>query len=319
MIRDEQRVHRVADSPIIEIFSDGTRNQIGLWLQIPDSTVIPDEILKLAFVKAKTIKKDYRQKTHTLLELTVAAPSIFRHFYYFAVATSERVLVERTPSMDAVIQELRCFAELLEKKPLLGIERQLGLIGELIALERLVTRSGPDALDAWIGPLKEPHDFRLGSFEYEVKTTICSQRIHTIHGVEQLVPSKGCELFMLSILLGPGVSDDAFSLSDKVQILTAKFASSPAKLQQFITALEQCGFRDADQVHYSRRFTLRRPLATVPVTAGFPAITRRLIQTALGTAPASRIDSLQYDVNVEGLEVEEGKPGFPSSFSDLTT
>ena len=314
MVPNEQRVHRVDDAPIIEIFSNGVRKEIGLWLEVTDSAVIPNEVLKLAFVRATILKKGSEKQTPTMLELSVSSSSIFRHFYHFAIATSERVFVERIAPMDAVIRELQCFSELLEEKPLLGIERQVGLIGELIALERLIERKGLDALDAWSGPLKEPHDFRLGRSEYEVKTTICPQRIHTISSFDQLVPSTGCKLYLLSILLGPAATDDSFSLAEKVQNLSAKFQSVPARLQQFTSALERSGFRDADLVHYSRRFTLRRPLATVRVNADFPAITRQLIQETLGIEVAPRIEAVHYDVNVEGMEIEDGKPGFPPAF-----
>ena len=56
---------------------------------------------------------------------------------------------------------------------------------------------------------------------------------------------------------------------------------------------------------------MRRPLAVATVDATFPAITRHVVQTALGTL-APRVESVQYDVNIEGLEHEDGTPGFDS-------
>src|SRR5439155_9457885 len=55
----------------------------------------------------------------------------------------------------------------------LGDEEQLGLYGELLFLEELITRNiqPASAVDAWKGPLKDPHDFHLGSVHVEVKTT----------------------------------------------------------------------------------------------------------------------------------------------------
>jgi hypothetical protein len=309
----EERVHRVSTTPLIEFFGDGIRNRIGLWLQVPPETEIPDAVLKLAIISVRVVTRSVKNKTVSLLELAVSAPSLYRQFYHFAVATAERVLVENRSGIEAVLLELQGFAELLEAKPLLGIERQLGLLGELILLERLVIHGGPNALDAWIGPLHEPHDFRIGRVEYEVKTTVRARRVHTIHGPEQLVPTKGCKLFLLSVLLGPAGAETGFSLAEMVEHLSARLQSAPARAQQFAQTLETCGFLEADRAHYSRRFVLRRPLAVVPVKAGFPAITRRVIHTALGQL-ASRIEGLQYDVDVEGLETEEGMPGFPSGF-----
>jgi hypothetical protein len=47
----------------------------------------------------------------------------------------------------------------------------------------------------------------------------------------------------------------------------------------------------------------------VHVDNNFPAITRPVIQTALGTL-AARVESIQYDVNLEGLEHEDGTGAF---------
>lgn len=307
--KGQQRVHRVSDSPRIELFSDGLQNRIGMWLEIPPGIAVPTEINKLAFVSARLLKR----KGINILELVGSSFALQRHFYHFAVAVAERILVEKSVVSDAVVLELKCFAELLEEKQLLGIERQLGLFGELVILERLVAKNGPDALDAWIGPQREPHDFRLGTHEYEVKTTLYANRVHTINGIEQLIPSKGCKLFLLSVLLGPAGLKDGASLQDKAQRLSAIFKAVPSHLERFTTALEACGFRSADRNHYTRRFVMRRPLAVIQVDKKFPAITRPTIHTALGPL-AVRVEAVQYDVNVEGLGHEEGTPKFPADF-----
>lgn len=312
LVKGEHRVHRVARSPLIEIFGDGVSDRIGLWLQLPEAISIPDEVRKLAFIQANCTTRTSGAQPVPVLELMVSLPTLHRHFYHFSIAAAERILVDKIPTVEAVLLELRCFAELLEEKLLLSIERQLGLLGELIVLDRMVGKNGLAAIDAWIGPLREPHDFRIDQCEYEVKTTARAQRIHTIHGTEQMVPSSGCSLFLVSVLLGPAGKSDAWSLIDIVQRLSAAFASESGRLAQFTAGLEHYGYRDADGNQYKRRFALRRPLAVVPVDDRFPAITRPTVQAALGEERSSRIDGLQYDVNLEGLEVEDGKPSFPA-------
>jgi hypothetical protein len=255
-----------------------------------------------------------KRKTVAVLELAVVSPALFRNFYHFAVAVSERVLVEKKSTIEGILLELQCFAELLEEKPLLSIERQLGLIGELIVLERLIRKNGPNDVEAWIGPKREPHDFRIENLEFEVKCTVRSQRIHTIHGTEQLLPSKGCSLFIISILLGPAGKTKGFSLADKIETVSALLTGTPARMNQFANAIQGCGFRETDRTHYKRRFILRRPLAIVAVDRDLPVITRKTIQAAFGS-DATRVECVQYDLNLEGLEVEDGKPGFAKIFS----
>lgn len=256
VVRGQQRVHRVAAVPIVEMFGDGSLGRVGLWLEVPAGTAVPEDILKLAFISSQTTPRG----NATLLELSVASPGLFRQFYHFAVAVSERVLADGKPAVEAVLLELQGFADLLEAKALLGIERQLGLLGELLVLERLIRKQGPGAIEAWIGPKREPHDFRIGTSEFEVKTTTRSRRIHTVHGTEQLVPSQGCLLFILSVLLAPAGMAEGTSLAEKVEMLLLLLTPAPSLKQRFAGALQNCGFRDADRPHYARRYVLRRSL-----------------------------------------------------------
>jgi hypothetical protein len=306
-VRNEQRVHRVSVMPLVEIFSDGIQNRIGVWLQISDNSIVPEEVLKLAFISAQIIKR----KKQTILEISNSRPALQRQFYYFAIAVAERMVVDGKTAIEAVKLELQCFEDLLSEIPLLSIERQIGLLGELIFLERLTGKLGHKALDAGIGPSGEPHDFRIQKHEFEVKTTFKPYRIHAIHGSEQLVPSDGCTLHLVSVLLGPPGAGDGFSLTEKIKAVAALFQSSTVCRDRFAENLEAAGFRDADDRHYIRRFIIRRPIAVALVDKLFPALTRPVIHKVLG-ARSSRIESVQYDVNIEGLESEEGTRGFSS-------
>ena len=310
-VKGQQRVHRVAASPLVEIFGDGVSNRVGVWLEAPANTPIPPEISKLSFIATRIFERDGR----TLLEFAASTPALHRQFYHFATAVSERVLVEKTSAMDAAVLELQCFSELLKQGALLGIERQLGILGELVFLERLTRKIGVNALDAWIGPVGEPHDFRLRASEFEVKTTTNPQRIHTINGTEQLVATRGCDLYLISVQLAPAGAGSGFSLADKVDTLSKMFSVTPMRLKQFTAALERCGLVKADLAHYTRRFTLRRALGVIPVDKNFPAITRPVIQKVLGSRGA-RVESLQYEVNLEGLEDEDGTRRFEAIISE---
>src|SRR5262245_33217676 len=305
LLSGQQRVHRMNDSPRIEVFGDGILNRVGIWLEMPSGTPVPPELSKLDLITAHTLSRQGRD----FIEIATASPSLQRQFYHFAIAVAERVIVEKRPPQDAALLELRCFTDLLEEMSVLGIERQLGLLGELMFLARQVARTGLTALYSWVGPRCEPHDFRVATQEFEVKTTLSPRRIHTINGSEQLVASQGCSLFLVSILLGPPGAGVGFSLGDKVTQLATVFGPVAARLTQFENSLEQSGFRQADKDQYTRQFALRRPLALAAVDAAFPAITRSTVQQALGPL-APRVESLHYDIDVEGLEHEEGTPGF---------
>jgi len=310
LVTGQRRVHRITEVPFIEVFGDGIQNRVGLWVELPVDTELPPELFTLALITCRT----FRQGGRLLLEIATEGSLLQRQFYHFAVAVAERMLSESCPPVEAVTLELRCFTALLEEKAYLGIERQIGLLGELLFLERLVTKHGIKALNAWLGPMGEPHDFRWQMQECEVKTTVSPYRTHTIHGPEQLVPSQGCSLHLVSVLLGPPGAGSGFSLTGKVEDLARLFAAVPESLGRFTHALTACGFRTADRAQYTRLYTPRRPMALVRVDETFPAITRSTIHAVLGPL-APRVEALQYDVNVDGLEQEDGTTDFEAALA----
>jgi hypothetical protein len=301
LVKGQQRVHRISNSPVIEVFGDGINDRVGIWLETSADVNIPEQAKRLALVSIQTVARG----EESFLEIVSSSGLINRQFYLFATAVADRVLQLNQSPSEAVALELQCFAALLEEKSLLSIERQLGLIGELIVLERMISIDGPQAMEAWIGPLREPHDFRVMNYEFEVKSTAGTRRIHTIHNLTQLTISPGCSLFIISVLLGPGGKAGGFSLATKIESIQKLLKDSVHQEKQFRDRLESCGYSSRDHSHYNRAFSLRRPLALVPIDSRFPTITSASLQDLLGKE-AHRIDRFVYDVNVDGLESEEG-------------
>jgi hypothetical protein len=75
-VKNQERVHRVADSPVIEVFGDGIRGRIGLWLQVPSNAVVPIEVGRLTVINARI----FNRKNLHVLELVAASPAIHRQF-----------------------------------------------------------------------------------------------------------------------------------------------------------------------------------------------------------------------------------------------
>ncbi|MEI6566853.1 MAG: PD-(D/E)XK motif protein [Verrucomicrobiota bacterium] len=291
----------------MEVFGDAINERIGLLVQLSGNVEIPREIDRLVFIKGRIL----RQKGQHHLELTTSTESLYRQFYQFATAVADRILLEGEAPVAAAVAELKCFDELLAPRLLLSVERQLGLLGELIILERLIHSSGPAGVDSWTGPRGEPHDFRIGKTEFEVKTSSGTRRIHRIHGLDQLFPSAGMRLSLVSVLVEPAGKAKGFSLTSKVGDIRRLLSKNAQRLDRFTRDLNEVGWRDSDARHYTRLWRPRRPLAVVPVDEKFPRLGRQLIAAALGSV-ASRIDYVEYQVNVEGLGREENESGFPT-------
>ncbi|MCX6132980.1 MAG: PD-(D/E)XK motif protein [Ignavibacteriales bacterium] len=308
IVEGEQRTHKVSNSPRVDFFWDGQGRRVGLWLETASDTTLSPELLKLSFVDLDVVKVG----TRNFLEIATTSKSLRRQFYHFAVAVTEKMLSGEVSALDAVTAELQCFAELLAERLVLGVERQIGLLGELLFLERLTASKGIQMLDCWVGPDAEPHDFRVDTREFEVKTTVAPKRVHIIHGAEQLVASKDCSLFLLSVILGPPGDSSSFSLAGKVRDVERLFTANAARKKRFFEKLEKAGLRKTDLAHYGRKYSFRRALAIIPVDNKFPALTRPVIQKAIGSL-SQRIESMQYAVNLEGLEKEDGSPQFAAA------
>lgn len=308
IVPDQKRLHSVSTAPLIEIYSDGTTGRLGLLLEAEPTQTLPTILTSLSFIKSRALVRNGR----SLLDISVEGSPILRQFYHFAVAVTERILGDNANAIDALTSELQCFAALLEEQSKMSIERQVGLIGELQFLERLMSRHGIDAADAWLGPFGEPHDFRIDKHEFEVKTTLSTQRIHMIHGAEQLVPSPDCSLFLISVLLGPTGKSIGFSLPELAAAIELRLEKARHLRAKFLHALKTVGYSPDNVALYSRRFSLRRPIAMIPVDSSCPAVTRSQLKSAMGE-PFARIGLIQYEVNLEGLENEEGTGSFAAA------
>ena len=278
---------------------------MGQRIETPGNTHIPEDLAKLSSIDVRIVEI----QSKTFLELSTKSTAFRREFHHFALAVFERLLTKKIPAVESVRLELGVFKELLGEKQLLGQEKQTGLLGELLFLERIFDIKGENAIHAWGGPFDEPHDFRLDKLEFEVKSTRTNKRVHTIHGLGQLVPNEGCKLYLFSVMLGPAGGSKGFSLPEKANLLEAHFSETQSTKDRFLDALRRIGLKKEDYLHYNTRYSLRRPFAISPVDKSFPAITRPTIQDSLGPL-ANRIDSLQYQVDIEGLEKEEGTPEF---------
>ena len=73
----------------------------------------------------------------------------------------------------------------------------VGLLGELLTLEALLSHGAASDLSYWTGPLNDVHDFRTPAHAIEVKTTLVREgRIVSISSVDQLQEPPGADLIL---------------------------------------------------------------------------------------------------------------------------
>jgi hypothetical protein len=291
----------VRTSPGVLVFTDEAAGRLGARFELEaGAPAAPPSTLEE--IAAADVTADGRR----WLEISTASPRLYESFYRLIGQVTGSVLADIAPHA-ALARAVELWDTLVAQTAILSEERQAGLFGELLLLERLLKSGIADAVSAWVGPDRQAHDFRLGPVEFEVKTTSSAKRVHTINGIGQLSPSVDCRLFLISKQLADAGSGGR-ALPDLVDDVRGHVPPGDAKA--FGAKLEASGYTERHRAHYGRRRRLRGPTVLIPVVDGVP----RLTPSALAALPSGfvseRIGALNYDIDVTGLGHVDGSPEF---------
>lgn len=240
----------------------------------------------------------FRRPAEEWFRLTIDA----RDMHYEAYVLVESIVDQLRAGASfrhAVSEALVSLKELLSSRSRLTEEKTLGLIGELLVLRHVVETSGEKtAIESWLGPHAEEHDFGFAGYDAEVKTTKSEQRIHMIGSETQLEASPGTPLHLISIqVTRAGANSQGFTLPSLIADVRAALDNSR---RTFDTALEGLGWRDGDADLYPVRYQLRSTPRAYVIDDEFPAITSaRLDQVVPNRVNVSIVS---YRVNVTELE-----------------
>lgn len=155
----------------------------------------------------------------------------------------------------------------------LGRSGQLGLIGELLCLERLVGMASVErAVAAWTGPAGAPHDFQTvrGSVEAKLSTSSAPERFR-ISSERQLDESIVPWLGLFAVIAqevragGEGLN----GVVDRVRKLVE--SEAPASTSLLEQGLMDSGYSDADRARYDVRVKVRDS-AFLHVRDDFPRV-----------------------------------------------
>ena len=296
--------HPVPGSPPCQLFVDRDGCRIGLRIAIKDASTIVE--LPYQHIEVSTVHINgvmYAQVTCEIVAL---------HEPFFAMITSAADLIQefgRSP-MEALQESAQKFFNLLSSHSLLSPEKQVGLWCELWLLQRLVATKGGDVVESWIGSLKEPHDFRFSNTEIEVKGTRRTKRTHLISSEEQLRPSDGCELYLLSLQLEPSGGEGCESLTGMVTVVREMLSDDASNLERVRILLEKARYFDAHAGFYTQKYKLRKTPVLVPVEDGIPRITMEMLSAFLDNDACRRVSEVKYRLDLTDLGYEEKEEEF---------
>ena len=299
-------IQPVAGTVAIDLFFDTANRELGIRVDSLDDQ-LPE--VELAVVNVRLISEGNRQR----LEIRCSEEVLFREFYEFCIGIINSVQSDGIPVALAVDHSWEAWARLLGEEGILSQEKQRGIIAELWFLIQIAEMSGWSlAVSSWHDEANAEHDFCLGSFDVEVKSTISEKRIHMIGSEGQLMNSVGRQLFLVSIQLTSATSSaiGAFSLTSLVERVEKQLDTF--LLHAFKQRLEKIGWKASHRRHYEKTYVLRTPPSLCQVSDAFPRITRPHLQS--GKVPGiDRILDIAYRIEITGLGIEFGTTDFQSA------
>jgi hypothetical protein len=291
----------VRTSPGLHVFTDSSASRLGARFELAaDAPAAPAS--KFEQIVVSDVGADGRR----WLEVSTSVPKLFESFYRLLTQITAAV-VNGIAAHDALEQSIGLWETLVQEISLLSEERQAGLFGELLFLERLLLNGTSSAVASWVGPDRQAHDFRAGAREFEVKTTSSLKRVHTINGIGQLQPSADCTLYLISIQL-TDAGTGGRSLPELAD--TLKTVMSAADLKLYNERLQASGYAASHAMHYPRRRRLRSEMAMIQVEDGTPRITAACLAALPASFAPERIGTITYDIDVSGLGVTDGSEQF---------
>ncbi len=269
----------------------------ALWLLCPAGDQ-PHPVFSSTSVISLSVRKIGNESHY---QVGSQSTPLLREVYYFLCGVVSRAEQSDEGLPDVIESELVAWGALLRKPVSIDRNQEIGLLGELWVLWRILQNLGTEALDCWTGTSSEQHDFRLTTDDLEVKTTLSHSRDHVISSLDQLVTNEHRSLSVISIQLKPAGGGPGASLQDAVDKISQQLLRSPTSLRMFNDKITAIGYRHDNGSHYADRYCLRSGPTLVPVNSEFPRITMDSLSTALSISSLQRIRKVIYTANLDGM------------------
>ena len=291
---------RLAEEPLCVLGIDPPRGELTLRTPATGSDI---DVSAYRMIRTDIVEEPGDETVW--FRVTVEAKGIEYEAYSLLQAVTDQ-LQQGDDLERALHVALDAFRGLLARAPRLSEDQEIGLFGELVALDRLIDGVGETkALAAWLGPRAEEHDFVLGEADVEVKTTRSERRIHVIHGLGQLTPTPGRPLHLMSVqVTGAGAAGNGETLPELIERIRRRLRSGRT---DFDDRLTDCGWEDAQADRlYTTRLLVRSEPRFYNVDGAFPAITSAGLSPIV-TRP-ELVRSIDYRIDVTDLEPQGTAP-----------
>lgn len=292
--------HPIKGDPPVTLFIDPDRGEIGIRVAATRDQR-PDDIGRENVRVIATQRPDGR-----FLEMIIDDPPLFTGAYPVLRAVVDRIQLDGMSLMSALSSTVRLLDQLLRRDVSLSVEREVGLLGELLVLQKLCKKIEiADAIAAWRGSESEEHDFSIYGIDVEVKTTSAERRAHWITSLTQLVATGERPLWLISHQITRAGAGNGQSLRELITEIRDIVGNDQSR-ETFEKRLADAGWSEAYERSVRDRWLLRTPPQAYRIGKGFPRLTPSLL-TEAGISLV-RISDVRYRVDLTGLEAADKIP-----------
>ena len=232
------------------------------------SSVVQVERISNGFsIKSRKLISKDKQIENNYLDLCWNNP--YEYKLFIAVISEIAYLeLDETQLIDEIKSKVKKWDYLLSKSSEeISLSEAVGIYGELLILEWLLSSKKMKTLAGWTGPLGMPHDFELDSSSLEIKTSISGEQRIEISSLDQLERSANKKLFLIKI----DICEDSTGISslEIIESLIKRF-NFRSDFDQYISLVAK-NYEQQQKLHI--RFKTIR-IYVYAVDEQFPKITR---------------------------------------------
>jgi hypothetical protein len=238
------------------------------------------------------------------LEVSTVDERLVVDGYSMLTAIADRIQLDGQPALAALEETLGTWRAILAARVRMPVEAEVGLVGELIVLEALLSTESPPPVSCWKAVHGEEHDFGLRDADLEVKTTSGERRQHWIHGLGQLLATAATPLWLLSIQVTRGGAGPGRTLPELVGNVIA--AAAPEQRDELRQRLASVGWCPEDSDLFADRWRLRSMPAAFLVDDSFPRLT--VDQLTAANIENSAIRRVSYELDLSDRRCSPDPP-----------
>jgi len=270
-----------ADGRPIRLAVDGTGKRELLVPMVELDEARPSSVESAVALSARTLV--FKGASAEFLVLTCSRTDLFDLFDEFLAAVLGEIVESATP-VNLVVEALSRWRDLLRTRAAAGLEvsEEMGLVGELVIFEMLLSSRPSLSVEVWRGPFNEPRDFELEDVTVEVKAHGTAQASVIIHGLEQLDCVVGKSGLLAVVELAQGESGRA--VSDLVVSLESRGLDSTVLRARLL------------EVGWHGPASPERRWVVVSVTVANVTSLPRIIPAGVGGWPIEGVVKVQYEL-----------------------